>query len=34
VLFTRTLRRKLMFGVGLVLGMLLILSVSGILGLN
>lgn len=34
VLFTRTLRRKLMFGVGLVFGMLLILSVSGILGLN
>lgn len=33
MLFTRTLRRKLMFGVGLVFGMLLILSVSGILGL-
>lgn len=33
VLFTRTLRRKLMFGVALVLGMILLLSVSGILGL-
>lgn len=34
MLFTRTLRRKLMFGVGLVLVMLLILSASGIRGLN
>src|SRR5262249_2043479 len=34
VLFTRTLRRKLLAGVGLVLGMLAILSTSGILGLR
>jgi len=34
MLFTRTLRRKLMLGVGLVLVMLLILSVSGIGGLS
>lgn len=34
MLFTRTLRRKLMLGVGLVLVMLLILSVSGIAGLS
>jgi signal transduction histidine kinase len=34
VLFTRTLRRKLLLGVGLVLGMLLILSISGAVGLN
>ncbi|HTI51456.1 MAG TPA: HAMP domain-containing sensor histidine kinase [Planctomycetaceae bacterium] len=34
VLFTRTLRRKLLLGVGLVLGMLLVLSISGTVGLN
>jgi signal transduction histidine kinase len=34
VLFTRTIRRKLLLGAGLVLGMLLILSASGISGLN
>jgi acyl-CoA thioester hydrolase len=34
VLFTRTIRRKLLLGVGLVMVMLLILSASGILGLN
>ncbi len=34
MLFTRTIRRKLLLGVGLVMGMLLILSVSGIWGLN
>jgi signal transduction histidine kinase len=34
MLFTRTLRRKLMLGVGLVFVMLLILSVSGIGGLS
>ncbi|MFN0051556.1 MAG: sensor histidine kinase [Planctomycetales bacterium] len=34
MLFTRTLRRKLMLGVALVLGMLLILAISGITGLN
>lgn len=34
MLFTRTLRRKLLLGVGLVLGMLAILSSSGILGLR
>jgi two-component system, NtrC family, sensor kinase len=32
--FTRTLRRKLLLGVGLVLGMLLVLAISGIRGLN
>lgn len=34
MLFTRTIRRKLLLGAGLVLGMLLILSASGISGLN
>jgi signal transduction histidine kinase len=34
VLFTRTIRRKLLLGAGLILGMLLILSASGISGLN
>ncbi len=34
MLFTRTIRRKLLLGVGLVMVMLLILSASGILGLN
>jgi two-component system NtrC family sensor kinase len=34
VLFTRTIRRKLLVGAGLVMGMLLILSASGISGLN
>ena len=34
MLFTRTIRRKLLLGVGLVMGMLLISSASGILGLN
>ena len=34
MLFTRTLRRKLLLGVGLVLGMLAILSISGMLGLR
>lgn len=34
MLFTRTIRRKLLLGVGLVMGMLLILSASGISGLN
>ena len=34
VLFTRTIRRKLLLGASLVLGMLLILSASGISGLN
>jgi len=34
VLFTRTIRRKLLLGVGLVMGMLLILSVSAISALN
>lgn len=34
MLFTRTLRRKLLLGVGLVLGMLLVLSISGAVGLN
>jgi signal transduction histidine kinase len=33
VLFTRTIRRKLLLGAGLVMGMLLILSASGISGL-
>lgn len=34
MLFTRTIRRKLLLVAGLVLGMLLILSASGISGLN
>ncbi|HEY2251298.1 MAG TPA: HAMP domain-containing sensor histidine kinase [Planctomycetaceae bacterium] len=34
MLFTRTIRRKLLLGAALVLGMLLILSASGITGLN
>jgi signal transduction histidine kinase len=34
VLFTRTIRRKLLVGAGLVMGMLVILSASGISGLN
>jgi signal transduction histidine kinase len=34
VLFTRTIRRKLLVGVGVVMGMLVILSVTAIMGLN
>ncbi len=34
MLFTRTIRRKLLLGAGLILGMLWILSASGISGLN
>jgi signal transduction histidine kinase len=34
VLFTRTIRRKLLLGAALVMGMLLVLSISGISGLN
>ncbi len=34
MLFTRTIRRKLLLGVGLVMGMLLILSIAGIWGLT
>ena len=34
MLFTRTIRRKFLLGVGLVMVMLVILSASGIWGLN